>query len=200
MEKWVDTVGLDFIINTIITPENRVYQAIAGDYIQAHRKGIEYGRKIYSVNIPERADIVLITSFRADEDFWLASKALFAGELIIKNEGMLILVTPCPEGIGPHPQYGDFIGRDDYDVLLEETLAGKIKNPISVSSAIAIAKMRKRFDIAIISDGLNPDEIKTMKCYYFSSIKKAINSVIEKKGNNVKIAVLPYGINTLPYI
>ncbi|MCK5736172.1 MAG: nickel-dependent lactate racemase, partial [Spirochaetaceae bacterium] len=66
MEKWVDTVGLDFIVNTVITADNRVYKAVAGHYVAAHRKGIEYGRQIYTVTLPELPDIVLLTSYRAD--------------------------------------------------------------------------------------------------------------------------------------
>jgi len=200
MEKWINTIGLDFIINAVITPDNRVYQVVAGDYIKAHRRGIRYGCEVYLVRVPEKADIVLITSFRADDDFWLASKAVFAGELIIKEGGTLILVTPCPNGIGPHPEYADFIGCDDWDSLLKKAFAGKIRNPIALSSGVAIAKMRKRFDIAIVSEGLNPDEIKTMKCQYFVSVEDAVYSAIRKNKRDLKIAVLPYGISTLPII
>ncbi len=200
MEKWVDNVGLDFIVNTIITADNRVYKAVAGDYIKAHRMGIKYGQKIYSVTLPKRAEIVIITSFRADDDFWLASKAIFAGELVIQEGGTLILVSPCPGGLGPHPEYADYTGLDDWKTLLQNTLAGNINQPISVSSAVALAKMRKRFDISIVSGGLTAEEVKKMQFQYFTSVDKALSSAMMKFANDPQIAVIPYGISTLPEI
>ena len=40
MEGWVRRIGLDFIINTILTPELKLCRVVAGDYIKAHREGV----------------------------------------------------------------------------------------------------------------------------------------------------------------
>jgi nickel-dependent lactate racemase len=200
MEKWVDSVGLNFIVNTVVTPENKVYKVVAGDYIKAHRRGITYGRRIYSVTLPQKADIVLITSFRADEDFWLASKAIFAGELVIEDGGTLILVSPCPDGLGPHPEFADYVGCDEWEELMKKALAGKISQPIAVSSAVAMAKMRKRFDVSIVSGGLSAGEVERMGYQYFLSIEEAVQTALKKHGDRAQIAVLPYGISTLPEV
>lgn len=200
MEQWVDTVGLDFIVNTVITADNRVYQTVAGHYIAAHRKGIEYGRQIYTVTLPERPDIVLITSYRADEDFWLASKAIYAGELVMKDGGTMILVTPCPDGIGPHPAYAEYVGNDQWSKLTCQAFAGEIEEPIAVSSAVAIAKMRQRFNISIVSSGLTAYDVEKMQCSYYATIEDALNIALRKHGPNATIAVLPDGINTIPQV
>lgn len=39
LESWVEKVGLDFIINAILTPDDQVYRIVAGHYRDAHRKG-----------------------------------------------------------------------------------------------------------------------------------------------------------------
>ena len=125
MESWVGAVGLDFIVNSVVAAEGQIAAVAAGHYVQAHRRGVALARELYGVRLPCKADIVLITSFRADEDFWLASKALFAGELAVRDGGTLILVSPCQEGIGPHPQYADYCGDDDCDRLAQEALSGR---------------------------------------------------------------------------
>ena len=200
MEKWVDTVGLDFIVNTIITADDSVYQAVAGHYVEAHRAGTRFGREIYSVEIDERAEVVIINSFRADEDFWLASKAIFAADLVVKDGGTVILVTPCPDGVGPHREYADYVGCDDWEDLARSAFAGELNEPIAVSAALAIAKMRQRFDIYIVSDGLDDEEVLKMQCTPFESVDAAVSSALAKHGPKAKIAILPDGISTLPII
>ncbi len=200
MEKWVERVGLEFIVNAVITPDDRVYAVVAGDYVKAHRAGIRKGREIYGVALPARADVVIVTSFRADEDFWLASKALFAGELVVKDGGDLILLTPCPKDIGPHPRYAEYIGSDNCDSLLEDAFADKVPEPIAVSAGVAIAKMRRRFDITIISDGLSDETVRTMKCRPENSVTAAIDRALKTRGDDATVAILPDGINTLPRI
>ncbi|MEF3303451.1 hypothetical protein [Paenibacillus sp. GYB003] len=39
MEKWVDTVGLHFIINTVMTPDKQLVKVVAGHYSRRKEKG-----------------------------------------------------------------------------------------------------------------------------------------------------------------
>lgn len=200
MERWVDAVGLDFIVNSVVTAEGQIAAVVAGHYVQAHRRGVAEARELYGVRIPRKADIVLITSFRADEDFWLASKALFAGELAVRDGGTLILSTPCKEGVGPHPQYADYCGDDNCDQLAQAALGGKIQEPIAVSAGVAIAKMRRRLSIWIASDGLTPAEVARMKCRHFPDADAALKAALRQYGARARVAVFPDGIATVPTI
>ncbi len=198
MEQWVDNVGLDFIVNCVVTSDDRIYRVVAGDYVKAHRQGVQYARDVYSAVLPQRADVVLITSFRAEEDFWLASKAIFAGELVVRDGGTLILLAACPDGIGPHPEYASYIGVDEVDPLVSKAFSGEVKEPIAVSAAVAIARMRRRFSIALVSDGLAAEEVARMKCEHFTEAGQAVEAALRRHGPQAKVAVLPDGISTVP--
>jgi nickel-dependent lactate racemase len=200
MERWVERVGLDFIINSVVAPQGHLCGVVAGHYVQAHRRAIVHARNTYSVRLPKKAHIVLMTSIWADENFWLASKAIFAGELAIRDGGTLILVTPCSGGVGPHPRYIDYVGRDDWKTLLREAYDGNAREPIAVSAAIALSKMRRRFDTFVVSNGLTQDQVEAMKYRYFSSVDEALTAALEKHGHMAQIAVFPDGIATLPEI
>ncbi|MBN1396161.1 MAG: nickel-dependent lactate racemase [Pirellulales bacterium] len=200
METWVDTVGLDFIVNCVLTSDNRVYRTVAGHYLQAHRRGVSYAQEIYSVVLPEKADVVLVTSFRAEEDFWLASKAIFAAEPVIKDGGTLIHLAACPEGIGPHPRYANYIGTDDPGPLVRDALAGKAAEPIAVTAAAVIARMRKRLSLAIVSDGLTAEDAKRMKFEHYHNAGEAVAAALRKHGPQATVAILPDGVGAVPVV
>lgn len=58
IEKWTEKIGLHFIINTILSSSGEICNVVAGHHVQAHRKGVELGKKIYFAQAPYNADIV----------------------------------------------------------------------------------------------------------------------------------------------
>jgi len=200
MEKWVDTLGLDFIVNAIVTPDRRIYNVVAGHYISAHRVGVRFAKEVYGVKAKEKADIVIVGSYPADLDFWQAGKALCSGELLTKDGGSLILVTPCYEGIGPHKFLADYIGDDEPERLLEETLQGRVEDPVAVSGAVALGRMRKRIKIGVISDGLSVNHVQRMKFEHYENVEEALRTKLDEYGEEAKASVIPYGAEIYPYL
>ncbi|MCK5548607.1 MAG: nickel-dependent lactate racemase, partial [Thermoplasmata archaeon] len=68
--------GLDFIVNVVMDIQGRVSYVVAGDIIEAHRKGSGHAKELHTVLIPELADIVIADSKPFDSEFWQANKAL----------------------------------------------------------------------------------------------------------------------------
>ena len=62
MEGWVKLIGLDFIINTILTPELKLCRVVAGDYVAAHREGVKIGKQVLGSKVTEKADVVIVSS------------------------------------------------------------------------------------------------------------------------------------------
>jgi len=124
MEKWVDSVGLDYIINAIVTPENKIYKVVAGHFVKAHRAGVKYSREVWEIKSNKRIDCAIVSSYPADLDLWQAGKAIVNCEMAIPDDSFLILITPCYEGVVPHPKYIDYIGNNGPEKLIKETKEG----------------------------------------------------------------------------
>jgi len=58
---------------------------------------------VCSVAVDEPVEVALVSAHPAEADFWQAGKGIASGEKLLKDGGTLILVAPCPEGVGPHP-------------------------------------------------------------------------------------------------
>jgi len=202
MEKWVDTVGLDFIVNVVITPENKIYKVVTGHYVKAHRIGVKYSQEVYGVRANEKVDIAVVSSFSADQDFWQGTKGIISGELIVRDGGTLILVTPCFEGVGPHKNYPKYIGDDDPDSLLK-TATENLMDPkeiLSLAVALPVARIRKRLRlVSRISKGINSEEAKEAKFERFNTINEALQEGLSYYGKEAKVSVIPCGGESCPY-
>jgi nickel-dependent lactate racemase len=162
LEAWVKVVGLDFIVNAVLTPDGGVYHIVAGHYIAAHRAGVMKAHEAYTRNYSRQDDIVISISHPHDVDFWQAGKGFYAAESLVKDGGSIIVATPCPEGIGLHHLYPERIGRDDNVELIHQIIEGgqMPEDPISLAPAAMVSKIRKRINLHIVSPGLDPQEMQ----------------------------------------
>lgn len=199
IEAWTAVIGLDFIVNVIFTPQQQVYRVVAGHFIKAHRQGVKFSKAVYGVKAKAKADIVIISSYPADLDMWQATKALCSGEHLVKDGGILILVTPCPEGVGPHQELAEYMGEKNPDVLLDRVRSGKIAEPICASGIATIARMRDHVSFGLISDGLNSDAAAQMKMHYYDSVQEAVDDNLRKYGKDARVSVIPYGAELFPH-
>ena len=111
MEEAARMIGLDMIVNTVMNVKNEIIKVVTGDPAMAHQAGVRICNDIYGVKIPEKADIILASSYPMDISFHQASKTLEAIGHIIKEKSTIIMLSPCYEGIG---------GKDFVDYLNKE--------------------------------------------------------------------------------
>jgi nickel-dependent lactate racemase len=97
------------IVNVVMNTRNQMVGCFFGDPVTAHRAACRLSGAVFRGSVPALADVVVIESFPADLDMWQASKAPAAAELAVKPCGVVVLVTPCPEGVsGSHPAVLEF--------------------------------------------------------------------------------------------
>jgi nickel-dependent lactate racemase len=200
MERWVGQLGLHFIVNVICTPGGEIYRAVAGHFVEAHRQGVEYAKQVFAVRAQQRAEIVVVGSYPADLDFWQASKALLSADHMTKDGGTIILVTPCPEGIGPHDELADYCGDDDPEGLAARAMAGQFADPVAVAGGVTVAQMRRRTRFAIVSDGLSAATCRRMKMDHFISVQDAVDWTLKSYGPAAHVSVITHGAEIFPMV
>jgi nickel-dependent lactate racemase len=194
IEALVAEIGLHFIVNTVLTGQGQLYRVVAGHFLAAHRRGVGYAKEVFGIAIPEAMEAALINAYPAELDFWQASKALFAGVRIVRPGGRMLLVAPCPEGFGPHPMFGHYLG------LPSATLAalverGEAEEPIAAGGALLVAKIRDLFSVAIYSPGLTEGQITAMG---FEPVRDP-QAWLARLGVG-ELAAITHGGETCPYI
>ena len=203
MEGWVDSVGLDFIINVVLNTKMQIADVVAGHYVTAHRAGVEKGKRIAGYRITEKADIMIAGSHPADQDFWQSPKAMYAAEAALKGSsgGTMVLVSPNYEGIGPHGEYPEFMGRDDGDEIVKKCILGEDHgDPLAIAVGNSMSKMRRRRRLIVVSDGVTREEMTLCGCEHAPArdLQKVIDALL-RENPNARIGVLSNGAETLLY-
>jgi nickel-dependent lactate racemase len=193
-------VGMNTILNTVLNRHGDVVQAFFGDVAEAFRAGVAKSREVYDVPIPEEADIVLSSSHPCDLEFWQAHKTLYPSDLAVKAGGIVIVVTPCHEGVAQtHCNMLDMTPFGSRR-LREMVLAREFSDEVGAALAIAWAQVKEREEVWIVSDGIRPDEAAKLGFRHFTSVQEALDAALAQKGVAARVTVLTHAPEMLPRI
>jgi nickel-dependent lactate racemase len=193
-------VGMNTILNTVLNRHGDVVQAFFGDVAEAFRAGVAKSREVYDVPIPEEADIVLSSSHPCDLEFWQAHKTLYPSDLAVKAGGIVIVVTPCHEGVAQtHCNMLDMTPFGSRR-LREMVLARELSDEVGAALAIAWAQVKEREEVWIVSDGIRPDEAAKLGFRHFTSVQEALDAALAQKGVAARVTVLTHAPEMLPRI
>ncbi len=204
MENWVDSIGLHFIINTVLNDQFDICRVVAGHYIHAHREGVRLAQQLLGYRVTEQVDVVVAGSHPADQDFWQSPKAMYAAEPALKGEqgGTMILVSPNYEGIGPHPEYPDVMGRDDGDDLVRACIRGEkgLGDPLAIAVGNSMSKMRRRRRLVVVGDGVTREEMALCGCIHYplAQLQQAIDDAMAQYPGG-RLAAISNGADTFLY-
>ena len=200
LDQMARRVGMNTILNTVLNRHGRVVEAFFGDVVEAFRAGVARSREVYDVPIPEEADIVLSSSHPCDIEFWQAHKTLYPSDLAVKAGGIVIVATPCPEGIAQ--THGNMLEMTPYGSrrLREMVSLRELDDEVGAALAIAWAQVREREEVWIVSDGICAEEAAKLGFRHFSSVQEALDEALAQKGSGARVTVLTHAPDMLPRI
>ncbi len=199
MEAFVrEQIPLDFILNAIVHPDGGVYQCVAGHFIHAQRKGVEFAQQLYGVNVKKRYPLVVANAYPFEIDFWQSTKAFWSGERMASDNGLVVMVSPCPEGTATHPLWAEYLEWETGDLkkLLE---SGAAEDPNACAFAIMFGQMRKRVRFGVITPTISRQSVRKMGLVHFDSIEQAVAASVATEMRNA-VAVVTHGGVTVPMV
>jgi len=199
MEEAAMMIGLDMIVNTVMNVKNEIVKVVAGDPAMAHQAGVKACNDIYGVKIPEKADIILASSYPMDISFHQASKTLEAIGHIIKEKSTIIMLSPCYEGIGGK-DFIDFLKEKTPEAIIRNIKAHPEKNVVSGIISYLITKCKEKAKIYLISEGIQDKDIIEMGMLPAQSAQSVLNDVLKNYRDDAKVLVLPTASVTLPLL
>lgn len=195
------TVGLRFIINVIMDADERIIEVVAGDPVAAHRKGAEISLEVHGEELPSQADVVIIEAYPADIDLWQVGKAIYAAGICVKKGGVVIVVSPCYEGVSPtHGKLLLKYGCHQYKNIKKLVDEGKIKDLTAAAVMAYMGEVIERSDLILVTQGITEIQAKALNMKWARTVQDALNYAKIKLGYDFKVAVIKKGGNFLPVI
>ncbi|MBR0165136.1 MAG: nickel-dependent lactate racemase [Lachnospiraceae bacterium] len=196
LEEVQKHLKVDFIINVVLDEHKHIVRSFAGDIGQAHREGCKFLDTMYLVEIPERADIVVVSQGGAPKDLNLyqTQKALDNAKHAIADGGVIVLVGSCREGLG-EKTFEEWLTQ----ASTPDELIGRVMTDFKLGGhkAAAIAMVLKKAEIFLVSD-MEDDFVRSLFMTPYATVQQAYDAALAKKGKDAKVIVMPYGGSTLP--
>ena len=198
IEEAGELVGIDFILNVVLSEHKEILKAVAGHHILAHREGCKYLDKLYLKELKTPADIVLVSQGGAPKDLNLyqTQKALDNARHAVKQGGVIILVGSCREGLG-EKVFEEWMTNSASPAEMIERIGRDFQ--LGGHKAAAIAMTLQKADVYLVSD-LEPDFVRSIFLTPMESAQVALDRALEKLGSNATVLAMPYGGSTLPRI
>jgi len=176
---------------------------VAGDPTLSQRRAVELASEIWMRPVPILPDIVVVSSYPADLDYWQGIKGLFAAELVIKRGGDIILATPCWEGISTNPHHLEAMRAMKgvpSKLIRHEGKRRGITDLAGLNTATVAARINELAFVQVFSDGLCDDDLAVLGHERATSIQEALAKAFERQGPHAKVLVITHGGDVCPVL
>lgn len=204
-EDMLDTALLSqptFLLNITQTEHREITGVFAGDLEMAHQAGVDFVKQTAMIPVSNPFDIVISTSagYPLDISMYQSVKGMVVANQIVKDGGAIILAAECAEGLPKSGEYKDILslGNSPEEVLNHILSPGfMMQDQWDVQLQ---AQVCKRCSFHIYSGGLTDEEIRLAFAAPCTNIEALVGELINEYGSETRIAVLPAGPLSVPYI
>jgi nickel-dependent lactate racemase len=199
MDLVAQQANLHFIVNAVMDQSDSIVALVCGDPIAAFRKGALLSRDIFGVQLPQRGDIVITDSYPADLEMWQASKGIYAADLAVKPNGVIVMISPCPEGVcAEHPDVLKYGYRTSQEVK-QLVQAGEIQDLTLAAHLIHVGQViREKARGILVSPGISKSVGKKLGFISAASLQIALEEALAMTRSQAGVLVLQHAGHILP--
>jgi len=194
-------VGPTFLLNVTLNEQRQITGVFAGDLLKAHEVGFEFVRTSAMQKVRAPFDIVVTTNsgYPLDLNLYQGVKGMSAGARILKPGGLLILACECREGVPANSPLDKLLRSTSSpeEILTMLTTACFVRPEQWQAQIQALIQRKAR---VLVFSSL-PDEViggaHLTPCH---DISAAVAEELGKLGPEARVAALPQGPLTIPYL
>ena len=193
--------GPTFLLNVTLNEQRDITNVFAGDIIEAHKTGCAFVKKSAMQPVGQPFDIVVTTNsgYPLDLNLYQGVKGMSAGARVLKEGGTLILAAECREGVPGGSPLDELLRSAD---SIEEILA-KLSTPGFVRpeqwQAQIQALVQRKAEVLVRCE-LDDATLRACHLAPCADISAEVAKRLAKLGPPARLAVLPQGPLTIPYL
>ena len=198
IEEAAALCGIDYILNVVLGEHKEILRATAGDVTLAHRELCAFLDKIYLNELPQAADIVLVSQGGAPKDLNLyqTQKALDNARHAVRQGGIIILIGSCREGLGERV-FEQWMTTSPSPEAMIERIGRDFQLGGHKAAAIAITLQKAK--IFLVSE-LEDDFVRSIFLTPQPSAQAALEQAFRELGGDASVLAMPFGGSTLPRV
>ena len=183
-----------FIVNLVMNAQMQLAAILSGHYLTSWEAACRMVDRIYQVDVPEKADVIVAScgGFPKDISLYQGTKTIDNIESGLKPGGTLILIIEARKGGGP-AEYFDW-AKD----LVAGTIERRLREHFTVAGYIFFlnCEQAQRYNILLYSS-IAPEDVAPMGIKAFSDVNALLDAA-QLEGKS--IYVIPNGSTVIPHV
>ncbi len=191
-------VNVQFILNVALNARKEIIAAFAGDVEQAHLEGCSFIRRI-SQEPAVTGDIVITSNggYPLDQNLYQSPKAVSTAEACAGEDGVIIMVCACREGIGGS-HFEELIMGGNAEEIDRRLSAVPPRETIPEQWCAQIyARILKKHPVILVTQYLDPEVVRRANMIPAATPDEALALAYEMKGKGAKVVVIPDGVSVM---
>jgi nickel-dependent lactate racemase len=187
---------VDFILNTVLTRDGEIAAVFCGEMDAAHRRACDFAREIYAAPIAQRADLVIAASPHT-RNFVQTHKALYNAYQAMRPGGHIVLVAPCPEGLGSE-RFAQWLALGDRAKVI-----AALRERSEINGQTALSAIEKAPSTLFVTE-LSDADVARLGGRKAASLENALDEALAQLGDagvrTPSIYVMPAAAYTVPVL
>lgn len=193
--------GKAFLLNVALNNDREVTAVFAGDLLESHREGCEFVRRSAMQRVDEPYDIVVTTNsgYPLDLNLYQTAKGMGAAARIVREGGTIIVASECSEGVPSNSAFERLLhgARDPVDLLHQ---LGRAPGPTPDQWQAQIQALCQKRARVLLKSSMPDDVVRKAHLIPCPDIARELQTLAVRHSGAPRIAVLPYGPLTIPYL
>jgi nickel-dependent lactate racemase len=194
-------IGPSFLLNVSLNEKREITGVFAGDLMAAHQVGIEFVRKSAMQRVKAAFEIVVTTNsgYPLDLNLYQGAKGMSAAARIVQECGLIILACECREGVPPDSPLDKLLRQasNPAEILALLATPGFVR-PEQWQAQIQ-ALIQRKADVLVYSS-LSDETVRAAHLNPCHDISATVAEQLRRLGPEARVAVLPQGPLTIPYL
>jgi nickel-dependent lactate racemase len=194
--------GVDFGFDVVLNRDQQIVAGFAGELFAEHAAAVASCRELSMAGVGTEADVVVTSAagYPLDQNLYQSVKAMSAAAQIVAPGGTIIVAAECSDGFPDHGSYRDLLRSAPDPASLLAAIESRDEVVADQWQVQVQARVQRLAEVVVHTGGLSVDELAEAHLGACADISAAVVDALAAKGPGARVAVLPEGPTTIPYL
>lgn len=194
--------GVACNLDVTLNDDREITAVFAGDLEASHAAGCAFAHETAMAPVDAPYDVVLSTNsgYPLDQNLYQTVKGMSAAAQIVRDGGAIVMASECSDGVPEHGRYRHLLRESAGPAEFLDELARRETAEHDQWQVQVQAQIQRRARVLVRAGGLRPEQLRAAWLEPVDDVSACVESLLAGAGPGARLAVLPQGPQTIPYV
>jgi nickel-dependent lactate racemase len=192
----------DFSLDVTLNKDHEITSVFAGELFTAHKLGCAFVKETAMQPVAQPYEVVVTTNsgYPLDMNLYQAIKGMSAANQIVADGGAIVAAAECSDGLPEFGNYKDILKLGNSPQQLLDLITSDGFHMHDQWQVQVQAQIQRRARVHLHTDGLTDAQVQQAHMERCLNVAETAERLAHAAGRDARIAVLPQGPQTIPYV